>query len=327
LIYTYHILGAATTAVRDQVLRHNPQTGVFCGSYINEKIRFIVQDAMLDQPTDAGLLRAFTHMSLTCDPRALKEVPEEVLSTLPPDPEIVELIRERKEIKRTYWYFTRAPPDVQLEAEQLRWKIDSLQKKRDRAIKSEYRRDYFERIHDEEMVRQLSKVPVAEYIEPVIHHQLLERTQLQEVMCDLTKGLGPGDAASRRAGAIDLMTALSYRREVQCPTPSSKACSLSSLEQALLDDSFSEDPFPLVCKKTQCIRCIGDVRSTIEYRTRTFTTPHKMMNHVDNHLKGHLEHERVVCLHPKCVKEKLVLNSLEQFKLHVAKVHKINLRP
>ncbi len=41
-------LGAATTSVRDQVMRHNPQTGVFCGSYINEKVRFIVQDAVLD---------------------------------------------------------------------------------------------------------------------------------------------------------------------------------------------------------------------------------------------------------------------------------------
>ncbi|PQE33432.1 hypothetical protein CJF32_00011107 [Rutstroemia sp. NJR-2017a WRK4] len=40
--------GAATTAVRDQVMRYNPQTGVFCGSYINEKVRFIVQDAVLD---------------------------------------------------------------------------------------------------------------------------------------------------------------------------------------------------------------------------------------------------------------------------------------
>lgn len=102
LIDTYHILGAATTAVRDQVLRHNPQTGVFCGSYINEKVRFVVQDAVLDQPTDIGLLRAFTHMSLTCDPRAPTTVPDEVLATLPPDPEILELIRERKEIKRTY---------------------------------------------------------------------------------------------------------------------------------------------------------------------------------------------------------------------------------
>jgi hypothetical protein len=78
-------------------MRHNPQTGVFCGSYINKKVRFIVQDAVLDQLTDAGFLRAFTHMSLTCDLRALVDVPEEVMKALPPDPEITELTRERKE--------------------------------------------------------------------------------------------------------------------------------------------------------------------------------------------------------------------------------------
>lgn len=46
---------------------------------------------MLDQPTDAGFLCAFTHMSLTYDPRSLVNVPKEVIETLPPNPEIEEL--------------------------------------------------------------------------------------------------------------------------------------------------------------------------------------------------------------------------------------------
>ena len=75
-------------------MRHNPQTGVFCGSYINKKVRFIIQDAVLDQPTDAGFLRAFTHMSLICDPCAPVNVPREVMEALPPDLEITELKRE-----------------------------------------------------------------------------------------------------------------------------------------------------------------------------------------------------------------------------------------
>jgi len=78
--------GLRQTAVRDQIMRHNPNTGVFSGSYINEEVRFIVQDAVLDQPTNVGFLRAFTHMSLTCDPRAPTTVPKEILDTLPPDP-------------------------------------------------------------------------------------------------------------------------------------------------------------------------------------------------------------------------------------------------
>ncbi|EDN94544.1 predicted protein [Sclerotinia sclerotiorum 1980 UF-70] len=93
---------AASTAVRDQVMRHNPQTGVFYGSYINEKVRFIVQDVVLDQPTNIGFLRAFTHISLMCDPRTPINIPEEVLKAFPPDPKIIELTREREEYKRQY---------------------------------------------------------------------------------------------------------------------------------------------------------------------------------------------------------------------------------
>lgn len=63
-------IGATTTVVRDHILRYNPQIGVFSGSHINEKVKFIVQDAVLDQPTNVGSLRVFTHMRLICDPGA-----------------------------------------------------------------------------------------------------------------------------------------------------------------------------------------------------------------------------------------------------------------
>jgi len=59
-------------------MRHDPRTGVFSGSYLNEKVRFDVQSAFLDRPSMDGLTKAFTHMSLTCDPRAPKHVPQEV---------------------------------------------------------------------------------------------------------------------------------------------------------------------------------------------------------------------------------------------------------
>jgi hypothetical protein len=307
-------------------MRHNPQTGVFCGSYINEKVRFIVQDAVLDQPTDAGFLRAFTHMSLTCDPRAPVDVPKEVMEALPPDPEITELIREREEFRTTYQYFSRAPPEIRKECEQLRRQIDSLQKQRERAIKLEYRRDYFDRIHDEELTRLLKKVTADKYTEPVVYHQLPERIRLQEVICDLSKDLKPSDVVRRRIRAIDLMVALCDRQEVQCQKLPSKACSEESEEPPLPKQQPLEDPFPLICKKTQCIICIGDNRNTYEYRTRTYATPHKMMNHVDSHLKDVPALQRFSCSHPVCRSEGLVLKHLQHFKNHVETVHGITLR-
>jgi hypothetical protein len=48
---------------------------------------------VLDQPIDAGFLYAFTHMSLTCDPLAPKDVPDKIIKALPPNPEIVDLKR------------------------------------------------------------------------------------------------------------------------------------------------------------------------------------------------------------------------------------------
>ncbi|PQE34082.1 hypothetical protein CJF32_00010770 [Rutstroemia sp. NJR-2017a WRK4] len=314
---------AATTAVRDQVMRHNPQTGVFCRSYINEKVRFIVQDAVLDQPTDVGFLHAFSHINLTCDPHAPIDMPEEIRKALPPDPEIMELTREHKEYKRQYRSYSRAPPEICKEYEQLRQQINSFQKQRDRAVKIEFRRDYFEHIHNKELERQLKKVPTNKYIEPIVCHQLPERTRLQQVLCNLSRDMNQSDIVSRRICAIDLIVALSYRQEQETrySNRSSRASSESSEEQSLC-----EDPFPLLCKKTQCIICIGDGRNTYEYRTRTYATPHKMMNHMESHLKDVPESQRLSCTHPVCRSEGLVLKHLQHFKNHVQTVHGISLR-
>jgi hypothetical protein len=50
-----------------------------------------MQYAFLERLNTDRLTKAFTHMSLTCDPRALKNVPKEVIDALPPDLAIVEL--------------------------------------------------------------------------------------------------------------------------------------------------------------------------------------------------------------------------------------------
>lgn len=319
-------LGAATTAVRDQIMRHNPQSGIFCGSYINEKVRFIVQDAVLDQPTDAGFLRAFTHMSLTCDPRAPANVPRDVIDALPPDLEIQELEKKRQDIRKMYKTFSQAPPELHQESKHLKQQMDSLKKQRDRAIKVAYRRDYFYRIHNEELERQLSKTITAKYVEPVINHQLPERSQLQRIVCDLSKDLQPKAIIRRRICAIDLMVALSARKEAQCRkrynthTKDCRDLSPSKQQPPL------EEPFPIICKKTQCIICIGDNRFPYEHRTRTYATTHKMMNHVNSHLKGKFELEEISCTHPVCKSEGLILQHLDHFKSHVKLVHGITLR-
>ncbi|KFY03279.1 hypothetical protein V490_00235 [Pseudogymnoascus sp. VKM F-3557] len=329
--------GAATTAVRDQILRHNPQTGVFCGSYNNEKVRFIVQDAVLDQPTDSGFLRAFTHMSLTCDPRAPQTVPDEVRDDLPPDPELVQLKLEqqelRLELKRLYGRaFVQGSIGTEAgeEYRQLNRQIATVTKTLEQELKREYRRDYFYRIHNEELEKIIKKVTVVAptYVEPVVKHQLPERTQLQEIMCDLSKDLNPRDIVMRRIRAIDTMVALSHRQEVPChKSNSKKSFSGTSLEGSpvVKEESPLPNTFPLICEKTQCIFCIGDDRQSYDRRMRTFSKPDKMMDHVERHLEKRTA-GKYECCHPVCKAEGLLLNNIIHFKKHVEMVHEIRLR-
>lgn len=94
------VLGAAPGAVRDQAMRQDPFTGVFNGAYLNNCVRFNVQDAFLESEiSDDGLTRAFTHMSIRCNPGAPKEVPGEVMKPLlAADHDIAVLERRVKEL-------------------------------------------------------------------------------------------------------------------------------------------------------------------------------------------------------------------------------------
>src|SRR5271163_3228842 len=107
-------LGAAPDAVRVHIMRHNPFTGVFNGSYLNGRVRFNFQDAFLEEDiSDDGLTRAFTHIWIKCILGAPVEVPSEVLNELPHDPEIAENERRHKElhhiIRSRYGYINQAP--------------------------------------------------------------------------------------------------------------------------------------------------------------------------------------------------------------------------
>ena len=60
---------------------------------------------------------------------------------------------------------------------------------------------------------------------------------------------------------------------------------------------------------------------------RTFRRVSHMMDHVENlHLREISVNERIICHHPVCKAEGLILNNVMHFKNHVATVHKINLR-
>ena len=64
LTFSWAILEATTTAVRDQIMRHDPNSGIFNSAYLNARVRFGIQSAVMERPSIDGLTRAFTHMRL-----------------------------------------------------------------------------------------------------------------------------------------------------------------------------------------------------------------------------------------------------------------------
>jgi hypothetical protein len=104
--------------VQDQVIRHDLFTDVFNRAYLNHWDRFNVQDMFFEEDlSDDGLTCIFTHMSIICNENTLKGVLREVIDTLSPDPEIVELERRHNELYYTIqdWYkFTSQAPEINI---------------------------------------------------------------------------------------------------------------------------------------------------------------------------------------------------------------------
>lgn len=336
------ILGSASEAIRDQVMRHDPYTGVFNGAYNNESVRFNVQDAYLNgEISEDGLTRAFTHMSIRCNPGAPKEVPREVMKQLlAAAPDIVKLDRQVNEsfhrLRQEYGCINRAPAQEQNGHKELRNRAKNARKGFKSEMDNAYRKDYFYRVHNEMMKRQLQRhldtagEEDAEDPKPAMEYQLAERMRVQQLLCDLSKGLGPRDIVARKILAINAMTALASRQEAQTRKPRSTLAyedPVKKESRTPTPDPFPQlDEFPLILGEKQCIFCIGNERYTYDRRTRTFKRVSHMWDHVENVHLRHLD-QPITCDHPVCKAQGLAFPSVTLFKNHVAMVHKVNLRP
>ncbi|TVY14767.1 hypothetical protein LARI1_G008250 [Lachnellula arida] len=316
----------ATDAVRDQVMRHNPNSAVFNGSYINERVRFDVQSAVLERPSADGVLRMLTHMSLMRDPRAPVHVPDDVLAALPLDPDITAFEQQREQLKAGTYRVQGT--GVEAEVRRLTVAISSARSKRRNIISEEYRADYFRRRPTEDIERQNNGQEEEEYTESVIEHQIPQRSLLVDLICTRVTDITLQDAVQRRIQTANLMLTLCGCREVPRRYRLRVALPIQSLVK---EESPDTDPFscalPLVCSKAQCVFCLGDESKSYEDRIGSFCRPAKMMDHVERvHLKGKDPDARIECCHPICKSQGLILEHLQHFKSHVQTVHGITLR-
>ncbi|KAK3938085.1 hypothetical protein QBC46DRAFT_460441 [Diplogelasinospora grovesii] len=72
--------GKAPNAVRDQMMRHDPKWATFNSAYINVRVKFHLQNAVLHEPHEDALIKMLMHISVMRDPRANGDmVPDEAI--------------------------------------------------------------------------------------------------------------------------------------------------------------------------------------------------------------------------------------------------------
>ncbi|KAG4414937.1 hypothetical protein IFR04_011914 [Cadophora malorum] len=192
------------------------------------------------------------------------------------------------------------------------------------------------------MERQLNrplKEPVEEGVESLIEHQLEERTQLQLVLCDLSKDLSAQAIVALKVSAVNLQIALASAAK---GTHDSLATTLSNLQDSLkgqspvcraaptpaLDSLAPASQIPLVLEKTQCIFCTGNEALSYGQRTRELRRPSHMEDYVEPiHVHDVPVEQQIICQHPICKAGGLIPDGVVLSKHHVARVHKVRLRP
>lgn len=55
-------------------MRHNPSFKTFYNKYLNKIAEFDLQNAFLEEEKQSQLFRMFAHISLTHDPRAIRDI-------------------------------------------------------------------------------------------------------------------------------------------------------------------------------------------------------------------------------------------------------------
>ncbi|KAL8398621.1 hypothetical protein RB596_005954 [Gaeumannomyces avenae] len=322
--------GNAPDVVRDQMMRHDPKFSTFHGAYLNERVKFDLQNTFLEEETEDQLYKLFAHVSITRDPRAKRDmVPDEVWANLPPDPEIVELEEQRTALKQGQYRIRGRKDEAKIR--ELTEKVKRRRAQRENMVVRDYREYYFYHRPTWDIARQALGEVEEEYEEPKVELDIPERARLAEIWCNQSDSWSDDEILHHRIEVIDLMVSLCNKRETRRRAHTRQRRQIESpIKQESPDPEPEPDPFPLLMDPSQCPDCIGDGRLSTEERTFKFCRPAIRNDHFDDQ---HLEARKLAqgrgdpirCEHPKCVDVKL--KTLDHFRNHVMTVHNIALRP
>ncbi|KAL0930298.1 FluG domain-containing protein [Colletotrichum truncatum] len=315
----------APESIRDQVMRHDPKFFTFHGSYLNENVNFDLQNAFLEENAEGQLYQLFTHVSLTRDPRATRDmVPEEVWKNMPPDPEIMDLERQRRELKGGQYRIQGMENEAKIR--QLTEKINTKRDQRDKKVVKAYRSYYFYNCSTWDIEKQALGIEDEEYTEPAISLEIIERDKLAKILFYQPANCTDDEREKFQIEGIDLMVALFGKRET---VRRNRIHADSQIPQPHVQKQCQPKPIPLILDRNQCPDCVGDERLSMEERTFKYSRSTVRNDHFDDqHLRERESAVRrgddIQCHHPQCKYEKL--KTLDAFRSHVKIKHGVSLR-
>lgn len=325
----------APSSVRDQIFDHQSNTVRY---YLDREVRFNTIAAFLGRPSDDVVQKLARLMTLTVDPNAPTKLSPELSKKVAQGKRVLQLSRESKELtgklKRKYDVVRRAPPnDPWLKTKkQVDAALHREKNNRRNRLLEKARKRHFRNADTSILEAQFADPSITasdEDIKPPAPRQydIPERGEIVRLTCEPISDTTDLRKHAQRLKTIRARVALCGRQESRHRArPRLTRPSTESMTSPGTSDEDIKDRFPVVCKPTQCIFCLGNESKSYPGRMFEYAKPHKMMNEVEKHLQSFLPADEVPCPHPQCKAAGLVLSSVMHFKNHAATVHKINLR-
>lgn len=319
-------IDAGSVAERDQVMGHaNSRTFEF---YLNEQVKLDVQAAFLGLPSRDVLLKAVGYMGLTADPHAPTKLTPEQTQAMTSDPKLAKLHKKyamlSQEICMTFGsprcpknselYKKRAELKRALDKAKSHWRLIALK---------EARKEHFRTADTATLEAQFLDIksahPDADQIRTPDMFRLKERHAVAQILCDIPLERTEEVVLRQRRRLIETMMKLCKRREKRQRTV--------ALPLTTQPETAAVYDFPVRCKVTQCVFCLGSEDLPYNQRVFCWTRPSKMMDHVEKHHLALLrEGTQVSCPHPRCKEQEVILNHVSHFKNHVFREHGVALR-
>ena len=322
-------------------MRHNPKFFTFSSAYLNEHLAFDCQNAFLEEPKEDELIRLFTHVSLTRDPRVRKDiVPDKLWEKVRPTPRISELKHKRAILKGGQY---RIAGNIhEDEIRQLTAEISALESKQREDIIHGYRKYYFYKRPTWDIEAQLRGETEEAYEMPAIDLALPERQRVAEILCEQSEAWTEEQYFEKEVELVDQLVALCDKKEPRRSKSTRQVHVEPDIGQELpigekppaLEQDHEIDLFPLQLKdelRSNCIcpDCIGDSKMTIDARKFEWCRPTILNDHFDDkHLPGReaavQRGDAIPCSHPKC--SQLKFEHVDELRLHTLNIHGFKLR-